>query len=295
MKTSSKNTIIWHHVATRLIGLFETHMANGPYSGFPVINGGFKLDTVILGKNGTIKRYVNRDQLTEFERIIKKKNFVPLLKKFEDYQKTVMYIFKKNPIESIDEFMNIFKQLWIHEITSFFIGTFSEDKKTLEIASRLRGTKNAQHIAVAEFLPKLFNQISKKTGIDKNLLEYLLPEELEPMDINEKRLKDRKRGYVIEKINGRVKVLTGKKSKDYIKKFSKHIEKIEISKKDLKGNCAFPGIIKGKVALVKSNQDLKKVKKGYILVSPMTRSSFTTAMKNAAAIITDEGGITCHA
>ena len=36
-------------------------------------------------------------------------------------------------------------------------------------------------------------------------------------------------------------------------------------------------------------------KKGEILVSPMTMPDFVPVMKKSAAIITDEGGITCHA
>ena len=34
---------------------------------------------------------------------------------------------------------------------------------------------------------------------------------------------------------------------------------------------------------------------GEILVSPMTTPDFIPAMRKAGAIITDEGGITCHA
>ena len=39
----------------------------------------------------------------------------------------------------------------------------------------------------------------------------------------------------------------------------------------------------------------KKVNKGDILVASMTTPDYIPAMKKAAAIITDEGGITCHA
>lgn len=40
---------------------------------------------------------------------------------------------------------------------------------------------------------------------------------------------------------------------------------------------------------------MHKVKEGDILVAPMTTPELMPAMKNAAAFITDEGGITCHA
>ena len=38
-----------------------------------------------------------------------------------------------------------------------------------------------------------------------------------------------------------------------------------------------------------------KMNTGDILVSKMTRPEFLPVMKKAAAIVTDEGGITCHA
>ena len=37
------------------------------------------------------------------------------------------------------------------------------------------------------------------------------------------------------------------------------------------------------------------MKKGEILVASMTSPDYITAIKKAAAIITDEGGMTCHA
>ena len=40
---------------------------------------------------------------------------------------------------------------------------------------------------------------------------------------------------------------------------------------------------------------MPKLEIGDILVSPMTRPELMPAVKRAAAIVTDEGGITCHA
>ena len=62
-----------------------------------------------------------------------------------------------------------------------------------------------------------------------------------------------------------------------------------------KGLAASPGVASGIVKLVHSMQELEKVKKGDILVSSMTRPELVPAMEKAAAIVTDEGGITSHA
>lgn len=65
--------------------------------------------------------------------------------------------------------------------------------------------------------------------------------------------------------------------------------------REIRGNIANPGVATGKVAIVLSNEDTKKVNDGDILVSPMTVPEFLPAMRKAAAFVTDEGGITCHA
>ncbi|MGC8851666.1 MAG: phosphoenolpyruvate synthase [Minisyncoccia bacterium] len=51
----------------------------------------------------------------------------------------------------------------------------------------------------------------------------------------------------------------------------------------------------GKVRVVKSIKELSQLKKGEILVTKMTDPDWTSAMPLASAIITDEGGKTCHA
>lgn len=63
----------------------------------------------------------------------------------------------------------------------------------------------------------------------------------------------------------------------------------------LKGHGASPGIVVGQVCIVDSPKELKKIKKGNILVTSMTSPDYVPAMKLAAAIITDKGGVTSHA
>ena len=64
---------------------------------------------------------------------------------------------------------------------------------------------------------------------------------------------------------------------------------------EFKGNIGFKGNVKGIVKIVVNKDDMIKVKRGDILVSPMTTPDFVPAMEKAIAFVTDEGGITCHA
>ncbi|PIN74540.1 hypothetical protein COV18_06580 [Candidatus Woesearchaeota archaeon CG10_big_fil_rev_8_21_14_0_10_37_12] len=74
------------------------------------------------------------------------------------------------------------------------------------------------------------------------------------------------------------------------------LEQLEIKEtSELKGMCACKGTAQGTVRLILKKEQLKEFKQGEILVTEMTKPDFVPAMKQAAGIITDEGGITCHA
>ena len=62
-----------------------------------------------------------------------------------------------------------------------------------------------------------------------------------------------------------------------------------------KGLGASPGMAAGSVKIVKNTDELDKVQQGDILVTVMTTPDMVPAMKRANGIITDEGGVTCHA
>ena len=64
---------------------------------------------------------------------------------------------------------------------------------------------------------------------------------------------------------------------------------------EAKGTCASPGKARGKIRIVPSPEFNSKVKNGDILVTYSTTVDYLPAMKRAAAIITEVGGLTCHA
>ncbi|NYT03026.1 MAG: phosphoenolpyruvate synthase [Methanosarcinales archaeon] len=61
------------------------------------------------------------------------------------------------------------------------------------------------------------------------------------------------------------------------------------------GLGASPGVATGAVRIVTGTRDLDKVTKGDIMVTVMTMPDMVPAMRRAGAIVTDEGGMTCHA
>jgi len=63
----------------------------------------------------------------------------------------------------------------------------------------------------------------------------------------------------------------------------------------ISGIGASPGEAIGRVKIVLNIGELEKISYGDILVAPMTNPDYVLAMKKCAAIVTDSGGITCHA
>ncbi|MBS4534727.1 phosphoenolpyruvate synthase [Clostridium sp. D2Q-14] len=62
-----------------------------------------------------------------------------------------------------------------------------------------------------------------------------------------------------------------------------------------KGLAAAPGIGYGKVVKIKDINEISRVKDGDILVTVMTNPDMVPSMRKAKAVVTDEGGRTCHA
>lgn len=63
----------------------------------------------------------------------------------------------------------------------------------------------------------------------------------------------------------------------------------------VRGLPASPGIGRGKVRNIKDISEIDRVQEGDILVTVMTNPDMVPAMRKAAAVVTDDGGRTCHA
>jgi len=84
--------------------------------------------------------------------------------------------------------------------------------------------------------------------------------------------------------------------------YGKEAEKLEaatfrenVAVEELEGQSACLGKARGTVKVVNTVADMKKMKQGEILVSIATNPDIVPAMKKAAAIVTEQGGITSHA
>lgn len=103
----------------------------------------------------------------------------------------------------------------------------------------------------------------------------------------------RKIGYSYYAANGKILIHEGGRA----------VRDIELATKakiadaaELRGVPASPGKAEGRAVVASGAAEaIQKIKKGDILVCSMTTPDFVPAMKKAAAVVTNEGGITSHA
>ncbi len=144
----------------------------------------------------------------------------------------------------------------------------------------------------------LFEEISKRFGIPVRHLESYSPDEI--IALLEKNNKISNQEIVMRSecttlfINNSLVQL--KSGEDALRlKASEQSNEVE-ALRDFSGLPASLGKAIGRVKIALSAAEaLKKIEKGDILVTGMTLPDFVPAMKKAAAIITNEGGATCHA
>jgi len=99
--------------------------------------------------------------------------------------------------------------------------------------------------------------------------------------------------YLLQK--NQAKIYIGEKARTFIKSIKLKKESVNEDTKELLGACAAPGKTRGMVHIVNISEDMKDFKEHNILVSIATSPDLMPAIKKSNAIITDIGGMTCHA
>lgn len=144
---------------------------------------------------------------------------------------------------------------------------------------------------------KILHEISNRTGYTMEELKYTSTPELTEILMHGKppldELKQRRKKCVFIWTRDAVVVRCGPEVDVLKKQMLGDLSQDEIQ--DLRGLAASTGKAIGPARIVKSATEIDKVKQGDVLIAVMTRPDYVPAMKKAAAIVTNEGGITCHA
>ncbi len=257
---------------------------------------------IFANTNGLVTSYIDIPVLGEGTKVlhnflIQDSGFVKKL--FAEYDSHLIYLrnaWEKEHLgteQELFEFLDVIKQSWVYMALAYYIpiipGMASED---VELANKYR-TENDMYLDASDnvlraTIKRLFPMAA---GLEKYLLINEIVENKLPA---QDELEKRRQHYIYTDF----KLFTDKTLDDLAVQYSFEIEKEEILPvgiSNFKGETASPGMAKGEVRILLLKDQLSDLKEGEILVTTMTTPDFVPAMKKAAAIITDEGGITCHA
>ncbi len=148
---------------------------------------------------------------------------------------------------------------------------------------------------VARLTYPLFSEIAIRLNISPLQAKSMTEREIQAAlagDKNTDDIVDRERFQAVLIDSGNITIFCGEKAEEYERQIG---DPPRESDDELSGNASSMGHAKGRVKIVNYPQDMAKMEKGDVLVSSATNPDLMPAIRKAAAIVTDEGGITCHA
>ena len=108
---------------------------------------------------------------------------------------------------------------------------------------------------------------------------------------NQNILKQRFLASVLYFENGREYIFTGQ----IAGLVEKSINKTNVKTSTIRGTTAYPGKVRGRARIILDPNKVKIFNKGDILITGMTRPEFIPLIRKAGALVTDVGGVLCHA
>lgn len=170
------------------------------------------------------------------------------------------------------------------------------DKGLLDLCFIIRKDFDDIYKIGMDFQNDLLKKLEKQFNICSHTLANLTLDEFKQFNkcgILPNNIKKRSKFLLVEHSTKGAKIYLESEAKNKLKEIDIDLPNLKFSQ--LKGQVVYPGKVNGMVKIVKLINDADKLNKNDILVTSMTDPRYLPIMKKAAAIITDEGGITCHA
>ncbi len=143
----------------------------------------------------------------------------------------------------------------------------------------------------------LLQEIGKRMGLENREIAYLSIDEVINFlrggaAVPREEVMRRMKHVLIIKIGDKIKIESSKANITRI--LTEHLATDSV-RGTLKGVGVYPGLVRGPVRVIESLKDQDRIQPGDILVTTMTTPEMHEMLGKVAAIITDEGGMTCHA
>ena len=174
-----------------------------------------------------------------------------------------------------------------------------QDKKLVKFIDYFtcfQDDRKAFSIKANHYTDLFMKELGRRAGLHYDLVKFICPQEYADVlrgGFELMRLKTRQKHFsIFFKATG-TEIYEGTESE----KQEQNVLGIEIDKNlsEFEGVRAMGGKVVGRVRKIMQLADLGTMQNDEILVTTMTSPDFVVAMRKAKAIVTDQGGVTCHA
>jgi phosphohistidine swiveling domain-containing protein len=225
----------------------------------------------------------------------------------EYYQKELQSLIKKN-IKELEKEYSILQGYRknrnndIKRIVKKYNIQNQDLQKFIDFGLALDGRNEAEYFVSFSgfYLLPLYKEIAKRLNASINQIRLLFEDELMDCLLGKKDINKllsgfgKMRGFGFNKSMSKRFIFSGTEAQALFKYIEKNAEQAQ-GNDETQGVCASPGKVRGIIRIVTSPDENNKVKDGDILVTYATTVDYLPAMKRAVAIITEVGGLTCHA
>lgn len=216
--------------------------------------------------------------------------FLNMKDHFDRICQKVRLMIKEQSLDHVDLFNSI-KEIWpIMAVANIFgSGDFSSSKDLHKLSIKIREESDNVFHAGVEYLSTI---IAKKIPLNYSVNTILLSEFIDNNLPTKKELEKREGMWLYYKGNCYTDIpefLLSEQIKLWVP------EAFTVDKLLIKGRTACQGKIQGIAKIVFELPELSKIEKNDILISPMTIPEMVPVFGKIAGIVTDEGGMTCHA
>ncbi len=161
------------------------------------------------------------------------------------------------------------------------------------IMDRKKEEFTKSHLAIRPLL----KEAARRTGLSLAGVQFLMWDEAHEGLVERKKpdkrgIEGRKELCCLTFTEDKISMSEGKEAERIIGGIKKSVRQ---KSEGLKGVPASSGKHKGKARIILDAKHIGRLGRGEVLVTNMTSPDFTAGMKKAGAIVTNEGGITCHA
>lgn len=142
---------------------------------------------------------------------------------------------------------------------------------------------------------RMLKELARRLKVNSDLAKYVLPQELSDFvsgKISSNDLYERRQYSFIDFNVLPPKILTGEAARKAEQELWKSSD---LSQDEVNGTSASPGKIIARARVITSSKNLSELQKGEILVTGMTSPDYVPFLSKVVGMITDDGGITCHA